>query len=70
MEDVKKMQLSILVGLLAALVCTGSVDAHVEKLFGIINRLMNEREASRTSWFLGGFSLKLLKSISPFSLGN
>ena len=64
------MQLSLVVCLLAALAHIGSVDAHVEKLFGIINRLMNEREVSRTAWFLGGFSLKLLKSISPFSWGN
>ena len=49
------MQVSLVVCLLAALVCTGCVDAHVEKLFGIINRLMNEREVSRTSCFLGVF---------------
>ena len=52
---IKKMQVSKLVCLQAALVHIGCVDAHVEKLFGIINRLMNEREVSRTSWFLGDF---------------
>ena len=58
------MQVSLVVCLLATLVCTGCVDAHVEKLFGIINRLMNEREVSGTSLFFlggGGVSLKFLK---------
>ena len=42
----KKMQVSLVVCLLAALVCTDCVDAHVEKVFGILNRLLNEREVS------------------------
>ena len=54
------MQVSLVVCLLATLVCTGCVDAHVEKVFGILNRLLNEREVSFCAYSHGPTKIAVL----------